>query len=68
MQAGQDRILLLPEVAAETRVPIDTLRHWRKQGKGPKSWRLGRRVAYFQSDVIAWISEQGAQSVVGGAG
>jgi predicted DNA-binding transcriptional regulator AlpA len=40
-------------------VPVATLRYWRHIGKGgPKSFKLGNRVAYKQSDVEAWIEAQ----------
>jgi predicted DNA-binding transcriptional regulator AlpA len=51
-------ILLNEEVSEMTRVPLATLRYWRQINKGPKSFRLGNRVAYKRSDVEAWIEAQ----------
>lgn len=51
-------LLTLAEVAERLRVPTATLRFWRHKGTGPKSFRLGGRVAYKASDVEAWIEEQ----------
>lgn len=56
-QAG-DRVLLMEEVAELTRIPMDTLRFWRQAGRGPKSYKLGRRVVYDASDVQTWMEEQ----------
>jgi hypothetical protein len=38
-----DRILTTSEVSRLTSVPIPTLRWWRHQGMGPRSFKLGPR-------------------------
>lgn len=54
-----DRILNTNEVSRLTSVPIPTLRWWRHQGMGPRSFKLGpRKVMYKESDVEAWLEEQ----------
>jgi predicted DNA-binding transcriptional regulator AlpA len=54
-----DHILDTDEVSRLLSVPIPTLRWWRHQGMGPKSFKLGpRKVMYKESDVLAWIEEQ----------
>lgn len=54
-----DRLLTLPEVAELTRTSPDTLRYWRHLGgTGPKSAKLGRRIVYRESDVLAWVDAQ----------
>lgn len=45
------------EVAELLRAPIETVRYWRHVGKGPKSFKAGRRVIYALEDVEAWIAE-----------
>ena len=40
------------------RTPVETVRYWRHIGKGPKSFKLGRRVLYAEADVLAWIASQ----------
>ncbi|MCT1985585.1 helix-turn-helix domain-containing protein [Dermacoccus abyssi] len=41
------------------RIPVGTLRYWRHQGTGPKSFKLGaKRVAYMREDVEAWLQQQ----------
>lgn len=53
------------ELAALVRQPVETIRYWRHVGKGPASFKLGRRVLYAQSDVEAWIA-QAREAAVGG--
>ena len=51
-----DKLLTVSEVAEMTRLSAATLRYFRHEGtKGPKSAKLGRRVVYRESDVLAWI-------------
>lgn len=52
------RILQMEEVAQIIRRPVATLRYWRHQGTGPKSFKLGRRVMYRAEDVRAWLDAQ----------
>lgn len=52
------RLLRMDEVAELTGIPVGTLRYWRKCNRGPKAARIGRRVAYRQADVEAWIEKQ----------
>jgi predicted DNA-binding transcriptional regulator AlpA len=49
------------EVAGITRTTPETVRYWRYIGKGPKSFKLGRRVLYAREDVERWIAEQREQ-------
>jgi predicted DNA-binding transcriptional regulator AlpA len=51
-------LLKIPEVSAMTGVPEATLRFYRHQGTGPKSFKLGRRVMYREEDVTAWVQAQ----------
>ena len=49
--------LITAEVAELGRAPIETVRYWRHVGKGPKSFKVGRRVLYAIEDVEAWIAQ-----------
>jgi predicted DNA-binding transcriptional regulator AlpA len=49
--------LITAEVAELVRAPIETVRYWRHVGKGPASFKVGRRVLYATEDVEAWIAE-----------
>jgi predicted DNA-binding transcriptional regulator AlpA len=55
-----ERLMRLPEIAEMTGIPVDTLRFYRQVGKGPKTFKLGRRVVAYESDVNAWIEAQRA--------
>lgn len=64
-------LLYQRDVAEMTGIPIATLKYWRQDNRGPRSFRLsdgpGRagRVVYRRSDVEAWID---AQDKASGAG
>lgn len=49
--------LTTEEVAELVRAPAETVRYWRHIGKGPKSFKVGRRVLYRREDVEAWLTE-----------
>lgn len=53
-----DRLLSIAETSGRTTVPVPTLRFYRHKNTGPKSFKLGGRVVYKESDVEAWIDEQ----------
>lgn len=46
------------ETAEMCHTSPETLRYWRHLGKGPLSYKLGRRVVYDRADVERWIDEQ----------
>lgn len=55
-----EKFITTTELASILRVPAETVRYWRHADKGPKSFKIGRRVLYAESDVNDWISEQRA--------
>lgn len=48
-------LMTTEEVATLARTSPETVRYWRHVGKGPKSFKVGRRVLYDRSDIIEWI-------------
>jgi DNA-binding transcriptional MerR regulator len=54
----EDRHLTTTEVATRYRTSPETVRYWRHIGKGPQSWKAGRRVLYRESDLLAWERAQ----------
>ena len=56
-----DALLTLGEVSELLRVPAATLRYGRHIGEGPHSFKVGRCVRYWRSEVVAWLEAQ-AQS------
>ena len=49
-------LMTIDEVSEATRLPVNTLYHYRATGQGPNSAKLGRRVVYRRSEVEAWIA------------
>ena len=56
-----DQILDLNEAATFVRKPEGTMRYYRHLGIGPHSFRHGRNVAYWKTDLILWLAEEAAQ-------
>lgn len=55
-----DEILHINEAAEFLRTYPNTLRDWRTSEYGPRSFLLGRYVAYFKFDLFDWLAEQAA--------
>lgn len=54
-----DQLLTTAQTAELLNVPVATLRWWRHEGTGPKSFKLGaRKVMYRRSDVLAWLEDR----------
>ena len=53
-----DQMLTLQEACAYLRIPEGTLRYWRHLGAGPRSFKIGRHVRYWRTDLILWLTEQ----------
>lgn len=53
-----EHLLDLTEVSETIRIPVATLRFWRHKGIGPKSFTIGRRVFFRESDVQGWLDAQ----------
>lgn len=51
------KYLTTQEVADTLRTSVETVRYWRHINKGPKSFKVGRRVLYAVEDVEAFIAE-----------
>ena len=55
---ADDELLNIEEAAAFLRVPVATMRWWRFNGDGPFSFKVGRHVRYWRTDLILWHIEQ----------
>jgi predicted DNA-binding transcriptional regulator AlpA len=53
-----DDLLTMAEVAVIVRAPVATLRYWRHLGTGPHSFRVGRGVRYWRTEVTTWLQRQ----------
>lgn len=53
------KLLTIKEVSEVLRVPVNTLRSWRHQNRGPKGAKLPGtgRLMYRESDVMAWANQ-----------
>lgn len=51
-------LLTLDQAAERLDLPKSTLRYWRLNGIGPKSFKLGRRVVYAIPDLESWLQQQ----------
>lgn len=50
--------MTISEVAERLRTPEATLRYWRMQSSGPRSFKIGRRIMNREQDVEAWLQQQ----------
>ena len=55
---ADDEMLSIEEAAAFLRASVDTMRYWRYDGTGPFSFKVGRHVRYWRTDLILWRAEQ----------
>jgi excisionase family DNA binding protein len=53
-----DRLLSIEDLSGYLQVPVNTIYQWRKTGKGPAGFRVGKYVRYRAGDVEAWITDQ----------
>jgi predicted DNA-binding transcriptional regulator AlpA len=51
-----DRLLDMTEISAKLRMPKATVRYKRHRGELPFTFRLGRRVFAYESEVDAYIA------------
>ena len=58
-------LMTTPEVAKLVRRPEETLRYWRWRGEGPPSFKIGRRVLYDRTELLAWVAAQRHKTVSG---
>ncbi|MDV8024009.1 DNA-binding protein [Rhodococcus sp. IEGM 1330] len=56
----RDDFLQAPQCEELTGTPAGTWRYWASVGKGPASFKLGRRRVWRRSTILAWIQEQEA--------
>lgn len=52
------RPMFVPDLEERTGLSPNTLAHFRQTGRGPRWYKLGRRVVYDRADVEAWLEAQ----------
>jgi excisionase family DNA binding protein len=48
----------IDQVAAYLKVPVQTLRTWRKHRTGPRAARIGRHLRFDPAHVRAWVADR----------
>lgn len=61
-----DELLSISDAASLSGHSVATYPGYRANGIGPKSWKCGRYVRYWHSDVLAWMAAQEAATAKGG--
>ncbi|MDX2520537.1 MULTISPECIES: helix-turn-helix domain-containing protein [Streptomyces] len=54
-----------PGIATRLGVRPGTIRTWRNQGRGPRTWRLNGRVVSSVDDIEAYLARQAATTARG---
>lgn len=49
-------------------VEVETLGVWRRRGYGPRWYRIGKKVRYAETDLLAWMSAQAGRGLSGCCG
>lgn len=62
LAAGDSPYLTIDDLAERYQVPVQTVRHWRIRGTGPKAVKIGRFVRYPLDAVLAWERQLEAQA------
>jgi excisionase family DNA binding protein len=55
---GMEPLLTIDEVAEYLRVPVLTIRWLRQEGKFAPAVKVGRRLAWERSTLLAWVAGQ----------
>jgi excisionase family DNA binding protein len=55
---AMEPLLTIDEVAEYLRVPVLTIRWLRQEGKFAPAVKVGRRLAWERSTVVAWVAAQ----------
>lgn len=52
----------IDQVAAYLKIPVQTLRTWRKRRTGPPAARIGKHLRYDPARVRAWVARRSAEA------
>lgn len=58
-KAASEHLWTIEETAEYLNIPVETLRHWRKNKTGPKAARMGRHLRYHPRHVQQWFEACG---------
>jgi predicted DNA-binding transcriptional regulator AlpA len=68
MPDHDDELLTTAEVAQLCRTVPSTVRYWRFTGEGPPGFKVGTRVLYWRSQVLAWLAAKQQDEALSRAG
>ena len=51
-------LLTTIELAEYLKVPVESVRKWRKNRDGPRAVRVGRHIRYRRADIDAWLESR----------
>lgn len=54
----EEEVLTSTEVATFLRIEVQTLQKWRREKKGPPPFRVGSRLRYRRTALVAWMQRQ----------
>lgn len=60
-----DEFLVTEDIATLMHTSPSTVRYWEMTGRGPKSFKIGRRRLYARADVEAWIQAARSEPIAG---
>lgn len=52
---GLEPLLNINALADYLGIPVSTIYDWRTNGKGPRSYHLGKRIMFGITDIRAWM-------------
>ena len=52
----------IDQVATYLKIPVQTLRTWRKNKTGPAAARIGKHLRYDPDQVRAWVARQAGEA------
>jgi len=55
---AMEPLMTIDEVAEYLRVPVLTIRWLRQEGRFPPAVKVGRRLTWERSAVVAWVEQQ----------
>jgi excisionase family DNA binding protein len=56
-----NNFLTSKEAAERLSVSVASLRRWRREGSGPRSYRIGGRVMYRPDELDSWVEARASE-------
>jgi excisionase family DNA binding protein len=60
--ASLPALMTIPQLCEYLNVEVSTVYMWRTRGRGPRGFRVGKKILFRQTDVVAWLEEQRRRS------